>query len=272
MSYENPSSTQTTRPKNAPSPALAQLIAEDISLRDLIDSAFSGLSSLQEEIREAGTARTRLHALISQCDKDDDPSVKTVQEIGYYNTELREWTARLGALEAELETLRDDVGFLAASSAMPCSALTARKFNKWKSNLPQINYLQNRLPTSANPYYSPSQVNYLRSGSSTQPRPATSTYQPYYGTYPAVQQPTYAMPEHAPQQPVPNMEGWVKGTDRYGRCTRRRQEGRYRITLPAPNDNPERGMHLGYWTPEMGYESMRREAEAAARMARELWR
>ena len=117
MPYQNPSNTQTTRPKNSPSPALAQLIAEDISLRDLIDSAFNGLTSLQEEIREAGTARTRLHALISQCNEDSDPSVKTVQEIGYYNTELREWTARLGALEAELETLRDDVRFLAAPSA-----------------------------------------------------------------------------------------------------------------------------------------------------------
>jgi len=64
------------------------------------------------------------------------------------------------------------------------------------------------------------------------------------------------------------MSSWAKSFDNYGRCTRRRREGRYNIILLAPNDSPERGLHGNRWTPAMGYESMRREAEAEARKAR----
>jgi len=60
------------------------------------------------------------------------------------------------------------------------------------------------------------------------------------------------------------MSSWAKGSDQYGRCTRQRREGRYHIILLAPHDSPERGLHGNRWTPAMGYESMRKEAEAEA--------
>lgn len=92
-----------------PSPTLEKLISEKIPLKDVLDGALVGSNTLNVEIMEAETARARLHFFIDLCHEEKDPCSKTVQEIGHYNTELREWTAQLVKLESEISALQTDV-------------------------------------------------------------------------------------------------------------------------------------------------------------------
>jgi len=92
-----------------PSSTLEKLISEKIPLKDILDGALDGSITLIDEIREAEIARARLHSFIDSCHEEEDPCPKTVQEIGYYNTEHREWTAQLAKLEVEMSAMQTDV-------------------------------------------------------------------------------------------------------------------------------------------------------------------
>lgn len=96
-------------PMLRPSSTLEKLISEKIPLKDILDGALDGSITLIDEIREAEIARARLHSFIDSCHEEEDPCPKTVQEIGYYNTEHREWTAQLAKLEVEMSAMQTDV-------------------------------------------------------------------------------------------------------------------------------------------------------------------
>jgi len=96
-------------PMPRPSSTLEKLISERIPLKDVLDGALDGSNTLNDEIHEAETARARLHSFIDSCREEKNPCLKTVQEIGYYNTELREWTTQLAKLEIEMLALQTDV-------------------------------------------------------------------------------------------------------------------------------------------------------------------
>ena len=106
------------RSRPAPSPDLAQLIAEKIPVEKLRDAAQEALPAAQQEIYDANLARARLQSFISSCREDEEPSVKTVQEEGVYNIELREWTARLLELRNEVAALEEDVSRLIHSQSL----------------------------------------------------------------------------------------------------------------------------------------------------------
>ena len=145
----------------------------------------------------------------------------------------------------------------------------------------QIDYLRNYHlgPYVRPPAVSPATAPYVQatqpvSSYSLYPTPNMSTASTSYAMRPLYATPSnyvtqfpYTSHRAAIEQPVPSMEGWPKGVDCDGNCTRIRSVGRYRIVFLAPNDTPWRGLNRGRWTPEMGYQCLRREAEAEAKSA-----
>jgi len=120
-------------PMPRPSSTLEKLISEKIPLKDILDAALDGSNTLNDEIQEAEIAQARLHFFIDSCREEKDPCPKTVQEIGYYNTELREWTAQLAKLEIEMSALQTDVCDLPHPSALHAS-YTAPSVYLWNEH------------------------------------------------------------------------------------------------------------------------------------------